>query len=136
MANVLTNLGEEWVVDRLIGTSGTYSSSTGAYVGWGTGAGTSNKTDTALFTQSNDPSSTAMVSTNAVAVEDRHGHDGEVAERGDAAVHLVADHHERGLLVGSERIDGDAVHQGRLHRYPAGLGRLASSSPSPWTPAD
>jgi len=65
MANVLTNLGEEWVVDRLIGTSGTYSSSTGAYVGWGTGAGTSNKTDTALFTQSNDPSSTAMVSTNA-----------------------------------------------------------------------
>lgn len=65
MATVLTNLGEEWIVDRIIGTSGTYSSSTGAYVGWGTGAGTSNKTDTALFTQSNDPSSTAMTSTNA-----------------------------------------------------------------------
>lgn len=65
MASVLNNLGEEWVVDRIVGTSGTYSSSTGAYVGWGTGAGTANKTDTALFTQSNDPSSTAMTSTNA-----------------------------------------------------------------------
>jgi hypothetical protein len=65
VANVLTNNGEEWVVDRLIATSGTYSSSTGAYVGWGTGAGTSNKTDTTLFTHSNDPVSTNLASTNA-----------------------------------------------------------------------
>jgi hypothetical protein len=65
VATVLTALGREWIVDRLIGTSGTYSSSTGAYVGWGTGAGTAATSDTALFTQSNDPVSTAMVSTNA-----------------------------------------------------------------------
>lgn len=58
MATVLTNLGEEWVVDRLVG-SGTYSTYTGAYVGWGTGAGTSAKGDTTLFTESNDPVTTA-----------------------------------------------------------------------------
>jgi hypothetical protein len=65
MAVVVTNNGEEWIVDRLIATSGTYSSSTGAFAGWGTGAGTANKTDTTLFTQSNDPVSTNMASTNA-----------------------------------------------------------------------
>ncbi len=58
MANVLVNLGEEWVVDRLIG-SGTYSTYTGAYVGWGTGAGTSAKADTGLFTESTDPATRA-----------------------------------------------------------------------------
>jgi len=61
MANVLTALGEEWVVDRLVG-SGTYGSSPGAYVGWGTGAGTADKADTSLFTESTDPGSTARVS--------------------------------------------------------------------------
>jgi hypothetical protein len=56
---VLSNIGEEWVVDRLVGTSGTYSTDVGAHVGWGTGAGTANKTDTTLFTESNDPVSSA-----------------------------------------------------------------------------
>lgn len=56
-------------MDRLIGITGTYSSSTGAYVGWGTGAGTAAKGDVALFTQSNDPVSTAMVSTNAAVTK-------------------------------------------------------------------
>src|SRR3972149_2369993 len=55
MASVLTNLGEEWVVDKLGATSGTYSTDVGNFVGWGTGAGTANKTDTTLFTESNDP---------------------------------------------------------------------------------
>lgn len=59
MASVLTNIGEEWIVDRLVGTSGTYSTDVGAHVGWGTGAGTANKTDTTLFTESNDPVSSA-----------------------------------------------------------------------------
>lgn len=58
MANVLVNLGEEWVVDRLIG-SGTYSTFTGAFTGWGTGAGTSAKADTTLFTESTDPATRA-----------------------------------------------------------------------------
>jgi hypothetical protein len=31
----------------------------GNFVGWGTGAGTANKTDTTLFTESNDPVSSA-----------------------------------------------------------------------------
>ena len=60
MASVLTEIGEEWVVDRLVATSGTYSATVGNYVGWGTGAGTAAKTQTALFTQSNDPVSTNM----------------------------------------------------------------------------
>ncbi len=59
MASVLTNIGEEWIVDRLVGTSGTYSSDVGAYVGWGTGAGTAAKGDTTLFTESNDPVSSS-----------------------------------------------------------------------------
>jgi len=59
VASVLTELGEEWVVDRLVATSGTYSADVGNYVGWGTGAGTANKTDTTLFTESNDPVSAA-----------------------------------------------------------------------------
>jgi hypothetical protein len=59
--NVLTNLGEEWVVDRLIGTSGTYSTAVGAHVGWGTGAGASAKADTSLFTESTDPGSAARI---------------------------------------------------------------------------
>ena len=59
MASVLTNLGEEWVVDKLVATSGTYSTEVGNFVGWGTGAGTANKTDTTLFTESNDPVSSA-----------------------------------------------------------------------------
>ena len=60
MANVLTNLGEEWVVDKLMGSGG-YTHA-GAYVGWGTGAGTAAKADTSLFTESTDPGSAARVS--------------------------------------------------------------------------
>jgi hypothetical protein len=59
MASVLSYLGEEWVVDRLIATSGTYSTDVGNYVGWGTGAGTAQKSDTTLFTESNDPVSSS-----------------------------------------------------------------------------
>lgn len=59
MASILTNIGEEWVVDKLVATSGTYSTDVGNFIGWGTGAGTANKTDTTLFTESNDPVSSA-----------------------------------------------------------------------------
>lgn len=43
MADVLTNAGEEWVVDQLVAAS--------VYGAWGTGAGTAAKTDTTLFTE-------------------------------------------------------------------------------------
>lgn len=46
MAAVLTNLGEEWVVDRLTGASAL----DGHFGHWGTGAGTAAKGDTTLFT--------------------------------------------------------------------------------------
>ena len=47
MADVVTNLGREWVVDNL----DAQVSTTGDYVGWVTGAGTAAVTDTTLFTE-------------------------------------------------------------------------------------
>ena len=47
MAVVLTNAGEEYIVDKLMETIQTNPQ----YIGWGTGAGTSAKADTTLFTE-------------------------------------------------------------------------------------
>lgn len=49
-AVVLTNIGEEFVVDKLTETVQTKPE----YVGWGTGAGTAAKADTDLFTTANE----------------------------------------------------------------------------------
>ena len=49
-AVVLTNVGEEFVVDKLTETVQTKPE----YCGWGTGAGTSAKADTDLFTPANE----------------------------------------------------------------------------------
>ena len=46
MAVVVTNVGEEYVVDKINETLQTEPE----YVGWGTGAGTATKADTDLFT--------------------------------------------------------------------------------------
>lgn len=52
MATVITNAGEEFVVDKLAETVQTQPN----YVGWGEGAGTAAKADTDLFTPANtDP---------------------------------------------------------------------------------
>jgi hypothetical protein len=50
MAAVLTNLGEEWAVDRLTGASAL----DGHFGHWGTGAGTAAKGDTTLFTPASE----------------------------------------------------------------------------------
>jgi hypothetical protein len=50
MATVLTQVGEEWIVDKLDETS----QLTGDYIGWGTGAGTAAKGDTTLFTEASE----------------------------------------------------------------------------------
>jgi len=50
MATVLTQDGEEWIVDKLDETVQT----TGDYVGWGTGAGTAAKADHTLFTEASE----------------------------------------------------------------------------------
>lgn len=50
MANVLTQVGEEWMVDLLNATVSNQTSFT-QYVAWGTGAGTAAKGDTTLFTE-------------------------------------------------------------------------------------
>ncbi len=46
-ATVLTQAGEEWLVDKIDESVQT----TGDFVGWGTGAGTAAKGDTTLFTE-------------------------------------------------------------------------------------
>ena len=51
MASVLTNNGEDWVCQRLIG-AGALSAFDMHFLGWGTGAGTAAKADTTLFTES------------------------------------------------------------------------------------
>lgn len=61
MATVLTNVGEQWLVERAAGT-GTYSAVTGAYIGWGTGAGTAAKGDTTLFTEASEARTNGTVS--------------------------------------------------------------------------
>ena len=49
-ATVLTQVGEEWLVDKIDETVQT----TGDYVGWGTGAGTAAKADTTLFVEASE----------------------------------------------------------------------------------
>jgi lactam utilization protein B len=49
VATVITNAGEEWVVDKLKETVQTEAN----YIGWGEGAGTAAKADTDLFTPVN-----------------------------------------------------------------------------------
>ena len=46
-ATVVTDVGEQWIVDKLDETVQTNAS----WVAWGTGAGTAGETDTALFTE-------------------------------------------------------------------------------------
>lgn len=55
MATVLTQAGEEWIVDKLDEAVQT----TGDFIGWGTGAGTAAKADTALFTEASEARVTA-----------------------------------------------------------------------------
>src|SRR6266581_3069335 len=59
MAVVLTNLGEQWVADRCSGVSAL----DGHFIGWGTGAGTSAKGDTTLFTEAAETRAVGAVST-------------------------------------------------------------------------
>ena len=60
---VLTNVGEQWACDRMSGAS----TKTGCYIGWGTGAGTANKTDTVLFTEAAETRVSGTVSTNGTS---------------------------------------------------------------------
>jgi len=63
-ATVLTQVGEEWIVDKLDETVQT----TGDYIGWGTGTGTASKSDTALFTEASEA---RVVATRSQPVADK-----------------------------------------------------------------
>ncbi|MBI4637685.1 MAG: hypothetical protein HY727_15210 [Candidatus Rokubacteria bacterium] len=54
MATVYTQAGEDKVVDLIDGTSAVHLDATNAKIGWGTGAGTAAKGDTALFTEASE----------------------------------------------------------------------------------
>lgn len=64
MATVLTQVGEEWIVDKLDEQVQT----TGDYIGWGTGAGTASKSDTTLFTEATEA---RVVATRSQPVADK-----------------------------------------------------------------
>ena len=50
MATVVTDVGEQWIVDKLDESVQT----TAVWVAWGTGAGTAAETDTTLFTEASE----------------------------------------------------------------------------------
>jgi len=54
MATVLTQVGEELVIDLIDGTSAAHLSGAATWIGWGTGAGTAAKGDTVLFTEATE----------------------------------------------------------------------------------
>jgi hypothetical protein len=57
MATVLTTVGKAWVVDKLDSTVAT----TGAFIGWGTGAGTAVVGDTTLNTEASESRVSATI---------------------------------------------------------------------------
>ena len=63
-ATVLTQVGEEWIVDKLDEVVQT----TGDYIGWGTGTGTAAKGDTALFIEASEA---RVVGTRSQPVADK-----------------------------------------------------------------
>jgi hypothetical protein len=58
MATVLTQVGEEWIVDKIDEVVQTEAE----FVGWGTGAGTAAKGDTTLFTEASEARVSATLS--------------------------------------------------------------------------
>jgi hypothetical protein len=60
---VLTNVGEAWAAGRLAGTEST----TGKYIGWGTGVATAAKADTSLATESSESRASGTVSVEGSA---------------------------------------------------------------------
>ena len=60
MATVLQNLGEQYVCDFLSGVT----SNLARFIGWGTGAGTALKGDTALDTEASETRATGTQSTD------------------------------------------------------------------------
>ena len=62
MATIYTSIGESVVVDLIDGVSAVHLDATNAKIGWGTGAGTAAKADTALFTEATEARVAATVS--------------------------------------------------------------------------
>jgi len=62
MAVVYTQVGEQKVVDLIDGISAVHLDATNAHIGWGTGAGTAAKADTALFVEATEARVAATVS--------------------------------------------------------------------------
>lgn len=58
MATIFTQVGEEWLADKIDESVQT----TGLFVGWGTGAGTAAKGDTTLFTEASEARVSATLS--------------------------------------------------------------------------
>src|SRR3990172_2323324 len=70
LASVLTQVGEEWMVDVLTAVISNQAAFT-QYGAWGTGAGTADKIDTALFVEASE-ARVATTRTQPVADKIRH----------------------------------------------------------------
>jgi len=62
VGTIYTQAGEEKVIDLIDGVSAVHLDATNAKIGWGTGAGTAAKGDTALFTEASEARVAATVS--------------------------------------------------------------------------
>lgn len=79
---VLTNLGEAWCAGRLAGTETT----TGKYLGWGTGEGTSAKADTTLFTEASEARVAATVTVEGTGSSAKYQVEGTLVSESDQLI--------------------------------------------------
>lgn len=82
MANVLTNVGEQWACDRMSGVSAL----DGHFIAWGTGAGTAAKGDTTLFTEATEARVTATITTNGTGASAKYQAVGTIVADGSKTI--------------------------------------------------
>jgi hypothetical protein len=68
MATVLTDVGQQWIADRMSGVS----AADGQYVAWGTGAGTADAGDTTLFTEASEARVSGTVTTSGTGASAKY----------------------------------------------------------------
>ena len=106
MASVLTNVGEDWVAQRLIG-AGALSTFDMHFLAWGTGAGTAAKGDTTLFTEAAEARVSATMSVTGSGSTAKYQAVGTSASASGQG-------HQRGPVLGLHlRLDGREVEQHR-----------------------
>lgn len=79
---VLTYVGEAWAAGRMAGTVTT----TGSYIGWGTGDGTAAKGDTTLFTEASETRVNGTVSVDGTGSTAKYQVEGTLVADGTKTI--------------------------------------------------